>query len=52
MWAAQPQIKPKGISKKKRRIGVIAFRYFTEVEGLFAHLLPKKEGDEPPSILY
>ena len=64
--AAQPQIKPKGISKKKRTIGVIEFRYskkkrtigviefryFTEVEGRFAHLLPKKEGDVPPSILH
>ena len=46
------QIKPKGISKKKRTIGAVEFRYFTEVEGRFAHLLPKKEGDEPPTILY
>ena len=52
LWAAQPQIKPKGISKKKRTIGIIEFRYFTEVEGRFAHLLPKKEGDEPPAILH
>jgi hypothetical protein len=52
VWAAQPQIKPKGISKKKRTIGIIEFRYFTEVEGRFAHLLPKKEGDEPPAILH
>jgi len=52
LWAAQPQIKPKGISKKKRTIGVVEFRYFTEVEGRFAHLLPKKEGDEPPTILH
>ena len=52
VWAAQPQIKPKGISKKKRTIGVVEFRYFTEVEGRFAHLLPKKEGDEPPAILH
>jgi hypothetical protein len=51
-WAAQPQIKPKGISKKKRTIGVVEFRYFTETEGRFAHLLPKKEGDEPPMILH
>ncbi len=52
VWAAQPQIKPKGISKKKRTIGAVEFRYFTEVEGRFAHLLPKKEGDEPPMILH
>ncbi|MFZ2301815.1 MAG: hypothetical protein WAW10_08095 [Gallionella sp.] len=52
LWAAQPQIKPKGISKKKRTIGAIEFRYFTEVEGRFAHLLPKKEGDEPPTLLH
>lgn len=52
LWAAQPQIKPKGISKKKRTIGVVEFRYFTEVEGRFAHLLPKKEDEEPPTILH
>jgi len=52
VWAAQPQIKPKGISKKKRTIGVVEFRYFTETEGRFVHLLPKKEGDEPPTILH
>ena len=51
LWVAQPQIKPKGISKKKRTIGAVEFRYFTEVEGRFAHLLPKKEG-EPPTILH
>ncbi|MFZ2541602.1 MAG: hypothetical protein WAW75_07480 [Gallionella sp.] len=52
VWVAQPQIKPKGISRKKRIIGEVEFRYFTEVEGRFAHLLPKKEGDEPPTILH
>ena len=52
VWVAQPQIKPKGISKKKRTIGVVEFRYFTEVEGRFMHLLPKKEDDEPPTILH
>ena len=52
VWAAQPQIKPKGISKKKRTIEVVEFRYFTETEGRFAHLLPKKEGDDPPMILH
>ena len=52
VWVAQPQIKPKGISKKKRTIGVVDFRYFKEVEGRFMHLLPKKEDDEPPTILH
>ena len=41
-----------GVSKKKRTIGVVEFRYFKEAEGRFAHLLPKKEGDEPPTILH
>jgi len=40
------------ISKKKRTIGVVEFRYFTEVGGRFMHLLPKKEGDEPLAILH
>lgn len=52
IWVAQPLIKPKGISKKKRTIGAVEFRYFTEVEGRFAHLLPTKAGDEPPTILH
>ena len=52
VWVAQQQIKPKGISKKKRTIGVVEFRHYTEVEGRFMHLLPKKESDEPPKILH
>ena len=52
VWISQPQIMPKGISKKKRTIGVVEFRYFTETEGRFAHLLPKKEGDDPSTILH
>jgi hypothetical protein len=52
VWAAQPQIKPKGISKKKRTIGIVEFRHFTEVQGRFMHLLPEKEDDEPPAILH
>jgi hypothetical protein len=51
MWASQPPIKPKGISRKKRTIGVVEFRYFTEAQGRFMHLLPKKEDDEPPTVL-
>ncbi|MHB0926133.1 MAG: hypothetical protein ACYC1F_06490 [Gallionellaceae bacterium] len=52
MWVAQPQIKSKGISKKKRTIGMVEFRYFTEVEGRFAHMLPRKDGDDLPTILH
>jgi len=52
VWVAQPQIKPNGISKKKRTIEAVEFRYYTEVEGRFAHLLPKKEGDESPTMLH
>lgn len=52
VWVAQLQIKSKGISKKKRTFGIVEFRYFTEVNGRFAHLLPEKEGDELLSILH
>lgn len=52
VWMAQQPIKPKGISKKKRTIGVVEFRFYTEAVGRFMDLLPKKEGDEPPAILH
>lgn len=52
VWVAQPLIKPKGISKKKRTFGPIEFRYYTEVEGRFAHLLPAKPGDETPAMMH
>lgn len=52
VWVAQPQIKPKGISKKKRTFGAVVFRYYDQVEGRFANLLPAKDGDEPPTILH
>jgi len=52
IWIAQQPIKPKGISKKKRTIGKAEFRFFTEATGRFMHLLPKKEGEEPPSVLH
>jgi len=52
IWIAQQPIKPKGISKKKRTIGKAEFRFFTEVAGRFMHLLPKKDGEEPPSVLH
>jgi hypothetical protein len=51
-WFAQPQIKPKGISKKKRTIGSVEFRFFSEVQGRFVQLLPLKDGEEKPSILH
>jgi len=52
VWVAQPQIKPKGISKKKRTIGVVEFRYYSEVKGRLSHLLPRKDDDEMPTILH
>jgi len=52
VWVAQPQIKPKGVSKKKRTIGAFEFRFFKEAGGRFMQLLPHKEGDDPPTILH
>ncbi len=52
IWVAQPQIKPKGISKKKRTFGAVEFRYYDSVEGRFANLLPTKPGDEPPAMVH
>ena len=52
MWVSQPQIKPKGISKKKRTIGDVVFRFYTEVGGRFTELLPIKAGEDAPSILH
>lgn len=43
LWVSQPAIKPKGISKKKRTIGPVEFRFFSEVAGRFSHLLPEKD---------
>ena len=45
VWVAQVPIKPKGISKKKRTIGALEFRHYTEVQGRFTDLLPVKEGE-------
>ena len=47
MWVAQPQIKPKGHSKKKRTFGEVTFQYTNEAEGRFAGLLPAP--DDAPS---
>jgi hypothetical protein len=52
VWVAQPQIKPKGVSKKKRTIGVVEFRYYMDVKGRLSHLLSRKDDDEMPTILH
>ena len=52
LWVAQPPIKPKGISKKKRTIQAVEFRYYTEAEGRFMQMLTKKDDDDQPSILH
>ena len=52
VWIAQPQIKPKGMSKRKRTFGAVEFRYYDSVEGRFTNMLPSKPGDELPAILH
>ena len=52
VWASQPVIKPKGISKKKRTIGEVVFQFFTETNGRFSNLLPLKEGEDGPAVLH
>lgn len=42
IWVAEAHIKPKGVSKKKRTIGVPEFRHYTEFAGRFVDLLPVK----------
>ena len=44
VWMAEVPIKPKGISKKKRTIGTLEFRHFTEAGGRFVNFLPLKDG--------
>ena len=44
VWMAEVPIKPKGISKKKRTIGTMDFRHYTEFQGRFVNLLPVKDG--------
>mgnify|MGYP001109630500 CR=1 FL=1 len=46
VWGAQVPLKPKGYSKKKRTFGEVAFRYFAEVEGRLAGLLPREDRAE------
>jgi len=48
IWVAQPLIKPKGHSKKKRTFGEVTFQYANQAEGRFAGLLPVPE-DAPSS---
>jgi hypothetical protein len=43
LWFAQAPITRKGHSKKKRTLGEVAFRYFAEVEGRLAGLLPRAD---------
>lgn len=41
LWVAQMQIKPKGISKKKRTFANPIFRMYTSAKGRFAEILTK-----------
>ena len=52
LWATCLPIKPKGVSKKKRTFGVPDFKLFTEVEGRFAHLLPKRQAEDTTGSLH
>ncbi len=52
VWMAECEIKPKGISKKKRTIGKAAFRFFTEVEGRFSHFLKEAPEGEAKQTLH
>jgi hypothetical protein len=52
LWVSSLPIKPRGVSKKKRTFGSPDFQLFTEVEGLFAHLLPKRDAEEIPGSLH
>jgi len=53
IWVAEVPIKPKPPSKKKRTIGEPEFRHFTEAQGRFVDLLPRKDGEpEPPATLH
>ena len=52
VWMAQCEIKPKGISKKKRTIGVPVFQHFTEVEGRFSHFLRASSSEDGASTLH
>jgi hypothetical protein len=46
LWFAQAPITRKGRSKTKRTFGEVAFRYFAEVEGRLAGLLPRDDAHD------
>lgn len=52
VWMAQCEIKPKGISKRKRTIDPPKFQFFTEVEGRFSHFLKASSNNEGKTILH
>jgi hypothetical protein len=53
LWVAQCNLKPKGVSKKRRTFTPPSFQHFTDVRGRFADLLPGKDGEgDPPSTLH
>ncbi len=41
-WVAQVEVKPKGVSKRKKTFGEPRFRLFTESAGGYAELLPQR----------
>lgn len=52
LWISQCEIKPKGISKKKRCIDTPAFQFFREAKGRFTHLLKENADGETASTLH
>ena len=43
VWSAQPRLKPKGVSKRRRTFGPVTFEFMDGVEGRFAGLLPRRD---------
>lgn len=43
VWVAQPQLTPKGHSKKKRTFGEVTFQFADAAKGRFAGLLPVRD---------
>lgn len=52
VWMAEACVKPKGLSKKKRTFDEPEFHLFTEIEGRFVDLLPRKFGHGPTGTLH
>ena len=52
VWAAQCEIRAKGLSKKKRTIGAPEFTFFKEVEGRFSRFLPQPTSADGPATLH